>query len=215
MSTRSSKLVKNHSENPDVYPQLAGRIRGLFQGPGVTHIRISIEKDGKPRPYLDLYYKHGEPHIVNHGWGWNLAAKDGRAYEWKLGSDEGIVIEASDRDLVNYIAYLTDPSWFMASIYFQVMTHPEDFREPIELGEEIRVYQFKDSKSGSCEILVAEDPLWFAGFTFRDPSSDARITLRFSKPESLEVIPAEVLDRTGRIEFQEANESLDRHMMFP
>src|SRR5262249_56317767 len=112
-------LVKKYVEayesvkepSPTAYPWLAKRLKSLFGVRGVGHIQVFAEKDGKRTLGTDIYYKAGEVHVINHGKGWNLVTKGKEAYEWdewEAGWKEGLITKVSDKDLIDYLIYLTD-----------------------------------------------------------------------------------------------------------
>src|SRR5262249_14442172 len=114
-------LVKEYVEGyesvmepkPTAYPWVAKRLRTLFGVRGVGHIQVFSEADGKKTPTADIYYRAGEVHVISHDKGWNLVTKGEEAYEWQDGEREGLITKLNDKDLIDYLLYLTDPSAIM------------------------------------------------------------------------------------------------------
>ena len=200
---------------PTMYPKLAGRVKYLFQGRPCTHIRIVTDSNGLSRLHQDIYFRPGELHVVQHIEGWNLVSKGGKLYEWVVGQQEGTVIKANETDMVDYLFYLTDPSFIMTSLYYHTIYDPTLFEARKDLPDGSREYRLKDPSSGFLAIIVDEDPLWFRGFeagsrVIGKPST----IIRFSKPMPIDGVPEEVLKRTEGIKFIESEETLRRHMIF-
>ena len=118
---------------PTAYPWVAKRLRTLFGVRGVGHIQFFGEKDGKRTLGADIYYKAGEVHVINHDKGWNLVTKGKEAYEWEAGEKEGLITKVDDKDLIDYLLYLTDPSCIMTCIYHDALYEPGKFLPPKEV----------------------------------------------------------------------------------
>src|SRR5262249_28493632 len=95
---------------PTAYPWLAKRLRTCVGVRRAGRIQVFAEKDGKRTLGADIYYKAGEVHVIQHDKGWNLVTKGKEAYEWEAGEEEGLITKVSDKDLIDYLIYLTDPS---------------------------------------------------------------------------------------------------------
>jgi hypothetical protein len=63
-------------------------------------------------------------------------------------------------------------------------------------------------------VFVSEDPAWLCGFECDDPKDGKRGKLIYSKPKSLNDVPAEVFDRLKGIKFKQSDLSIRRHMVY-
>jgi hypothetical protein len=199
---------------PTAYPQLAKRLRSLFGVQGVGHIQIVQEEDGKRKVYSDVYYRVGEVHIAQHVEGWNLVTKGTEAYEWEVGKNEGVITKLANKDLIDYLLYVTDPSYIMTSMYHDGFYAPEKFLPPKQVEHGCKEMRLRKPIEGFRAVFVADEPFWFCGFEVGDPKGDKSSRVFYSKPESLKDVPAEVLHRLKGIEFKKSNLSIRRHMVF-
>jgi len=120
-------MFESAKDNPKpvVYPKLAQRINNLLRTGGARKIEISVKMEDVLKKETSIYLDSSVIEIVAHNGGWNLSADDHYIYEWKLGSREGIRIARDNDQLLQYIYYLTDPSWIMAGMYFEHTQFPE------------------------------------------------------------------------------------------
>jgi hypothetical protein len=215
-------LVKKYVEayesvkepKPTAYPWLAKRLRTLFGVRGVGHIQVFSETDGKRTLGADIYYKAGEVHVINHGKGWNLVTKGKEAYEWEAGDKEGLITKLNDEDLIDYLLYLTDPSYIMTCLYHDALNEPGKFLPPKEIEPGCIERRLKEPVEGFRAVFVSKEPAWLCGFECSDPEGGKPVRLIFSKPESLKEVPAEVFDRLKGIEFEKSDLSIRRHMVY-
>ena len=197
------------------------RLRTLLDRKGVSHIRCSATTDGKMSQRADIYYKPGELHVVNtppagasKQGEWNLVVKDGKAYEWRNGETQGIVSKAIDRDMIEYLIYLTDPAVFLTQTHRDFLRRPEAFFPP-KKGKQKRWTELKYKKPhelGITALFVGEDPFWIYGIQLIN--DDATVRMTFDRPLSDETIPADLFDRLQDIQFKESTLSLRRHMTY-
>ena len=199
---------------PTAYPWVAKRLMTLFGVRDVGHIQVFSEKDGKRTLGADIYYKAGEIHIINHEKGWNLVTKGKEAYEWETGAKEGLITELTDRDLIDYLLYLTDPSYIMTCFYHGALYEPGKFLPPKEVERGLIERRFKEPVEGFRAVFVSEDPAWLCGFESDGPEGGRPVRMIVSKPESLKEVPAEVFERLKGIEFKKSDLSIRRHMVF-
>ena len=200
---------------PTAYPWLAKRLRTLFGVRGVGHIRVFSEKDGKRTLVEDIYYKAGEVHVVNHDKGWNLVTRGKEAYEWQDGEKEGLITKLEDKDLIDFLIYLTDPSVIMTCFYHGALYEPGKFLPPKEVEPGLIERRFKEPVEGFRAVFVSEEPAWLCGFEFDgDRQGGKPVRMIVSKPESLKEVPAGVFERLKGIEFKKSDLSIRRHMVY-
>jgi hypothetical protein len=129
--------------------------RGLIQG-DVGRIQVFSEKDGKRTLNADIYYKAGQVHVINHDEGWNLVTKGREAYEWEAGKKEGQITKLNDKDLIDYLLYLTDPSCIMNCIYHDAVFEPGKFVPPKEVERGTIERRFKEPVEAFRAVFVVE-----------------------------------------------------------
>jgi hypothetical protein len=197
------RLVKEYIEAqesvkepvPTAYPWLAKRLKTLFGVRGVGHIQVFSEKDGKRTLDGDIYYKSGEIHVIKHDTGWNLVTKGKEAYEWEAGTKEGLITKLIDKDLIDYLLYLTDPSVIMTCFYHAALFEPGKFLPPKEVEGGYIERRFKEPIEGFRAVFVSEEPAWLCGFEYDDGKDSKPVRTIFSKPKWLEQVPAGVFER--------------------
>ncbi len=199
---------------PTAYPWVAKRLRTLFGVRCVGHIQVLSERDGKRTLGADIYYKPGEVHVINHEEGWNLVTKGDEAYEWEAGKKEGLITRLKDEDLIDYLLYLTDPSWIMTCLYHDALDEPGKFLPPKEVEKGCVERRLKEPVEGFRAVFVSDEPAWLCGFEVGDPKGGMPASLIYSKPESLNEVPASVLDRIKGVEFRKSELSVRRHMVY-
>jgi hypothetical protein len=194
------------------YPQLAGRVRALFLGKGVTRIETWASTNGAKRAGNSIYIAGSRIEIVASGDDMNISTDDKYVYEWKVGEKAGIRIKRSNEDLVQYVYFATDPSWIMAGLYaeyLQKRSPAHVTHRPLESFDEI---EFEKPPAGFEAVYVSQSPLWFDGFRARNGAE--LIELRFSKPAHESEIPKAIMDRKLKIEFRDSNDTLGNLMVF-
>ena len=199
---------------PTAYPWVAKRLRTLFGVRGVGHIQVFSETDGKRTLGADIYYKAGEVHVINHEKGWNLVTKGKEAYEWETGAKEGLITKLTDRDLIDFLIYLTDPSCIMTCIYHDALYEPGKFLPPKEVERGLIERRLKQPVEGFRAVFVSEQPAWLCGFECGDPEGGKPVRMIVSKPESLKEVPAEVFERLKGVKFKKSDLSIRRHMVY-
>jgi hypothetical protein len=199
---------------PTGYPWVAKRLKTLFGVGGVGHIQVFSEKDGKRTVCTDIYYKADEVHVIYHQEGWNLVTKGREAYEWEAGKKEGQITKLNDKDLIDYLIYLTDPSCIMTCIYHDALFEPAKFLPPKDVEHGTIERRFKEPVGGFQAIIVSEEPAWLCGVECGDPQGGKTERLMWSKPKSLKEVPAEVFDRLKGIKFKHSDLSIRRHMVY-
>ena len=199
---------------PTAYPWVAKRLRTLFGVRGVGHIRVFSEADGKKSPGADIYYRAGEVHVVSHDKGWNLVTKGEEAYEWQDGGKEGLITKLNDKDLLDYLLYLTDPSVIMTCLYHGALYEPGKFLPPKEVEPGLIERRFREPVQGFRAVFVSEEPARLCGFECDGPEGGKPVRITVSKPESLKEVPAEVFERLKGIEFKKSDLSIRRHIVY-
>jgi hypothetical protein len=200
---------------PAAYPWVAKRLKTLFGVRGVGHIQVFAEIDGKRTLSADIYYKAGEVHVINHEKGWNLVTKGKEAYEWETGAKEGLITKVDDKDLIDFLIYLTDPSVIMTCVYHGALYEPDKFLPPKEVEPGLIERRFKEPVEGFRAVLVSEEPAWLCGFeSDGDRQGGKPVRMIVSKPESLKVVPAGVFERLKAVEFKKSDLSIRRHMVY-
>ena len=199
---------------PTAYPWVAKRLRTLFEVQGVGHIQVFAEKDGKRTLGADIYYKAGEVHVINHDKGWNLVTKGKEAYEWEAGTKEGLITKLNDKDLIDYLLYLTDPSYIMTCFYHNALTEPGKFLPPKEIEPGCIERRFKKPVEGFRAVFVSEEPAWLCGFECDNPEGGKTERMIVSKSESLKEVPAGVFERLKGVKFKKSELSIRRHMVY-
>ena len=199
---------------PTAYPWVAKRLRTLFGVRGVGHIQVFAEKDGKRTLGADIYYKAGEVHIINHDKGWNLVTKGKEAYEWETGEKEGLITKLDDKDLIDYLLYLTDPSCIMTCFYHGALVRARQV-PPAEGG---RAWAHREAVQGAGQGVPGGLRLGGAGLALRlrvrRPGGGKPVRMIVSKPESLKEVPAGVFERLKGVEFKKSDLSIRRHMVY-
>lgn len=200
---------------PTAYPWVAKRLRTLFGVRGVGHIQVFSEQDGKRTLGADIYYKAGEVHVISHEKGWNLVTKGKEAYEWETGAKEGLITTLTDRDLIDFLIYLSDPSFIMTCFYHGALYEPDKFLPPKEVERGLVERRFKQPVEGFRAVFVSEEPAWLCGFeSDGDRQGGKPVRMIVSKPESLKEVPAGVFERLKGVEFKKSDLSIRRHMVF-
>jgi hypothetical protein len=199
---------------PTAYPWVAKRLRTLFEVRGVGHIQVFAEKDGKGTLGADIYYKAGEVHVINQEKGWNLVTKGKEAYEWETGAKEGLITKLDDKDLIDYLIYLTDPSCIMTCFYHGALYEPGKFLPPKEVERGLIERRYKEPVEGFRAVFVSEEPAWLCGFECDVAGEDKPVRMIISKPESLKEVPSGVFERLKGVEFKKSDLSIRRHMVY-
>jgi hypothetical protein len=199
---------------PVAYPWVARRLKTLFEVEGVGHIQVFTEEGGKKVLYSEIYYSKGELHVVDHKKGWYLVTRGDGVYEWDKEQKEGIITKATAKDLIDYLIYLTDPSYIMTDLYYSVLQSPEQFLPPKDLEGGTVEWRFRKALEGFQSVLVSQEPAWLCGFETRNPVTGETNRVTFTKPESLKQLPAELLDRMKGIKFEKSDLSIRRHMIY-
>jgi hypothetical protein len=199
---------------PTAYPWVAKRLKTLFGVRGVGHIQVFAEKDGKKTLGADIYYKAGEVHVISQEKGWNLVTKGKEAYEWETGAKDGLITKLNDKDLIDYLLYLTDPSCIMTCLYHGALYEPGKFLPSKEVERGLIERRFKGPVEGFRAVFVSEDPAWLCGFESDGPEDGKPVRMIVSKPESLKEVPAGVFERLKGVEFKKSDLSIRRHMVY-
>lgn len=201
-------------EQPAAYPWVAKRLRTLFEVRDVGHIQVFSEQDGKRTLDADIYYRPGEVHIINHEKGWNLVTRGKEAYEWQAGEKEGLITKLTDRDMIDYLIYVTDPSCIMTCFYHIALTEPGKFLPPKEAERGCTEWRFKEPIEGFRAVFVSQEPAWLCGCEAGGQDGGKPGRMIVSKPESLQEVPAGVFERLKGIEFKKSDLSIRRHMVY-
>lgn len=198
---------------PVVYPELAGRMEGLFMRYPCSHIIVSGSGGGK-KGTTDIYIKGEVIYVIGSGDGWNLAANRDGVFEWEKGKTNGIRIKRSNEDLVTYMYYLTDPSWIMASLYYTYLTSPDQFTVVPNKKKKWTGLRLKTPKEGFEAIYVSENPLWFYGMRFKNPETKRTAEITVSEPKEMQELPEELAQQLKGVKFEDSDLTLKRHMTF-
>lgn len=199
---------------PIVYPKLGERVKGVFLSNETNHILIKNQKNHQIEVTTELFYKSGELHILQHGDGWNMLTKGDYIYEWKTGEKAGIKIKKNEKDLVDYILYITDPSYIMTSLYNGFSRNPEKYDVIEKKEENWKELSLKEPLYGFEAIYVNEEPLWFHGFRVTNPQSKNTSSVFYDKPSEYKKIPGELMEAMKNIEFTDSELTLRRHMVY-
>ncbi|MEZ6134603.1 MAG: hypothetical protein R3C53_06815 [Pirellulaceae bacterium] len=214
------RLRKNdETENKEHRAKLK-RLSALLDREGVTHIRCDGSLGGKKSQYADVYYKSGELCVIysppadgSVSQLWNLVVKNGKAYEWRTGETHGIVGTVTDYQMIEYLAYLTDPAGLMGWTHGEFLRRPEAFFPPKEDQEngwtEVR---FKQSEHGINALFMDQSSAFLRGLEFVNDDATLRIT--FARPRSVSEIPADLYNRLNGIRFKDSTIDLRRHMTY-
>lgn len=197
------------------------RLETLLAHKGPTHIRTYRVSEGKREELEQIYYKPGELHVVgaaggagDEPGGWNLLVRDGKAYEWRTGDSTGIVNNAVDKDMIDYLIYLTDVSLIETALYGDYLRKPE-LHFPPRFDEatgwsEIRLR--KKNVLGITAAFVGRDPFWIYGYETEDGGSSYRLI--HDRPAQIESFPVDLFAPLERIKFEARKTSLRRHLIF-
>jgi hypothetical protein len=216
-------LVKRYVEayesvkepKPIAYPWMAKRLKTLFGVRGVGHIQVFGETEGRRTPTADIYYKAGEVHLINHEKGWNLVTKGKEAYEWKFGNKEGLITKLTDKDLIKYLIYQTEPFYLMTNFYHDALYEPDKFLPPKEVERGLIERRFKEPVLGGFRaVFVSDEPAWLSGLEFGDPEGGKPVRVIYSKPESIKEVPARVFEQLKGVKFKKSDRSIRRHMEY-
>jgi len=199
---------------PIVYPKLGERIKGLFLTNETNHILIKNQEKHQIKVVTELFYKSGELHILQHGVGWNMFTKGEYIYEWKTGEKTGFKIKRNEKDLVDYILYITDPSYIMTSLYDEYSRNPTNYIVLENKEENWKELSLKEPLYGFEAIYVNEEPLWFYGFRVTNPRSKTTSSLYIDKPIEYKRIPEELVEAMKKVEFSDSELTLRRHMVY-
>jgi hypothetical protein len=198
---------------PVGYPELAQRLEEMFLRHPVTHIVITGSSEGQSGA-TDIYIKAEEIYVINAAERWNLVANRNGVFEWQKDQKGGIKVKRNNEDLVAYLYYLTDPSWIMASIYYDYREAPDQFTLLPDKNKSWTQLEFKKPVDGFEAIYVSEKPLWFCGMRVQNPQTGVRQEVFFSKPEETKGPPESFLQEFKKITFENSNLTLRRHMAF-
>jgi hypothetical protein len=199
---------------PVVYPELAERIEGLFLRYPVTHIVVSNSSEETKKGTTDIYVKGEEVYIIQAGEGWNLVANSAGVFEWERWKKTGIKIKRNNEDLVAYLYYLTDPSWVMASLYYEFLTSPNEFRVVPNRNKKWMELRLKRQGMGFEAIYVSQKPLWFYGLRFKNPKTGRAGEMTISEPKEINELPDELTQQLKGVKFEDSILTLQRHMTF-
>ena len=155
-------VYEKSAENPKpiVYPKLSERINNAFLANNKNHVKIESTSLS-----TELYYTENEVVIYQHNEGWNLVTKGDYVYEWKHGEPSGVKFKKNNKDLVDYILYLTDPSYIMTSLYNGYNTKPENYEIKNHDGKPYKELALKETLYGFEAIYINTESLWFHGFS--------------------------------------------------
>ena len=94
---RNVFLQSKNSRKPCVYPELVGRVDGLFRRYPMTHIVIHGFSDDRQPNTTDLYISEKEVCVSQSDDGWNLYADATHVFEWEQGGASSFLMD----DLIN------------------------------------------------------------------------------------------------------------------
>ncbi|MDO8282560.1 MAG: hypothetical protein Q7U10_08055 [Thermodesulfovibrionia bacterium] len=213
---RYINIYKQSAESPKpiAYPELGERVRNVFRLNIKNHILIRRVKSNGTETSTDLFYGNGELHILQNGEGWNMFTKGDYIYEWKIGEKVALKSKKNEKDLVDYILYLTDPSYIMTSLYNDYTKQPDNFNVLESNGKTGKEITLKSPLYGFEAIFVNEESLWFYGFRSANAKSGIKTSIYFSKPVIYEVLPKELIGMSETIEFRESDTTVKRHMVY-
>jgi hypothetical protein len=193
---------------PVCYPELAERMRGIFPSHGARRFENWALANGRRKVGGAIYVEGTQVEIIAPAGEWNLSTDDNYIYEWVTGSKRGLRIKRVNEDLVALLYYYTDPSWIMASLYYEYLQAPKTFHVVPNPESKVDEIVFNKPMEGFEALYVSHNPLWFHGFRAHGDE------VRFSRPQEEKEIPKAIRERREKIEFTDSNESLQRHMVF-
>ena len=199
---------------PVAYPRLGDRVKNVFLSRKKSHVIIERQNNDELEKASELFYSSGELHILQHVGGWNMVTEGDFIYEWEVGAKTGFRLRKNEKDLVDFILYMTDPSYIMTSLYSAYTRNPDTYNvvEGREgFGKELVL---KTPRSGFEALFVKEEPLWFHGFRMANSKRTPAMSVYFAKPAEYNVLPAELLEAMQDIEFSESNQTIRRHMTY-
>ncbi len=135
-------------------------------------------------------------------------------YEWRHGEDTGVRFKKNDRDLIDYILYLTDPSYIMTSLYYESQSKPDKYEVKDHKPLPYKEFLAKKSAYGFEAVLVDTDSLWFHGFRLRSPQSNESSTFYIDTPVKFKAIPQKILKEMKSVKFEDSDYSVKRHMVY-
>lgn len=203
--------AKIDDPKPVAYPRMADRLRTVFLGREFSRIQVFDLKRGRRHVSADIYYGAGELYILQKK-GWNLATHGSEIYEWETGEKEGFITTAKTEDLIDYLLYITDPSYVMTSMYYYYLLAPQAYRPPLKQKDGSTKLRAKELSHFSA-LYLCEKPLWFCGFEMKPSGADGQDAILYSVPRPMPEVPSEVIELPDGVRFKKWDASIRRHLV--
>jgi hypothetical protein len=207
----------NSAEQPKpiVYPNLSERVKNAFLMNHSNYVKIESTGFDQNLFFTELFYSDAELVVYQHDEGWNLLTKGDYVYEWRHGENQGIKIKKNEIDLVDYILYLTDPSYFMTFSTYEYYQRPENVKVRQPKGKPYLELIFKEPLGGFIDaVFVNIDSLWFHGYRLKDPKTEEFATKNISPPKEYQSLPSYIENEFNEITFTESDWTIKRHMRY-
>lgn len=199
---------------PIAYPRLSERISNAFLVNKNSHVNFEVLINGDIHSSTDLYYTEGALVIYQQTEGWNLVTKGDYVYEWKRGDAVGIKIKKNETHLVDYILYLTDPTYLMTSLFYNYNSNPKDYLVKDLDDKPYKQIVLEEPVIGIESIFVNLESLWFHGFAQSDPESEESRVFYIHEPQEYQSVPPYIDNEMNTVEFEESDTTLRRHMVY-
>lgn len=200
------------SPNNSDIPSSPHRFETLLRSHPRSHVQIFVETDGKQVLTTDLYYGKGELHIIQHTSGWHLVTRGTEGYEWKVGRKTGQLIQTTPKDLIEYVAYLTDPAGFCSHVLKRYHHSPELFEPAKKTKDGLTELRMKKPEHGMRALQVDPEKFWYGGLEFEN---DEKVTkIRYTKPKAIDKFPPSILKRLDSVTFRKSPSKLSRHLSY-
>lgn len=208
------KALDSRRSNPTAFLQFKERLEELFKKRSVTYIKLSsVELENSKEKITHIYFLPSELYIIQeNNEEWNCVIKGDKVYEWRNGATKGFVIEKNEKDMVDYIIYLTDPAGFMGYFFKKYLDYPELFTVSLKPNE--KELRLKEPHYGIESIYISEAPLWFNGIRFKNQKTNETSELTVSKPADLKNVSNNIKLIPKDIYFEESDLTLRRHMEY-
>ena len=207
--------IKNYLHN---LAQVEGKNKGVSQAAikiiKETFVKRKISKfviTTKNQDKVNIatvYYTVNELYIQNDKEGWNIVSSGNKIYEWKVGHKTGLIIEANEKDLIDYIIYLTDPAGFKISIYKKYLKDQKRFI--VEPRQNSKLLKLRKPTYGIQSVEISENPFWLLSIKGLDPYFEISVTL----PEEVQEVAPDIKKIPDFVEFKESDNTLRMHLEY-
>ena len=184
------------------------RVYTILKSHDRSKISIRLIEDDKERLSTDIYYSRGELFVNEHRKDWNIVTIGDYVYAWKNGESDGYKYKRNINDILTYIAYLTDPSFILSTLYKKYKSETETSTVSIDQATSISTAYFKEPIYGMIAIMFSEKPFWYQGWISRGQMSGKVTKILFGLPEQYDQVPSALFDKMKDIKFEERNYGL-------